>query len=164
MNLSGWGGCRCRVARTAGFIPPSTLAAPQSTLRVCSSTRFCVRTFVTIWRMRMDLRVCLSIPVPAIRAATALLSDAADAHAEGRRSEASELIRAADCDDIRAWTSTIMGRINGQIHGPGPLPSVAKIPAASLDPVRMPRREQKKELIERDGWNCRFWVASHLVV
>ncbi|MDF2231392.1 HNH endonuclease signature motif containing protein [Albimonas sp. CAU 1670] len=103
------------------------------------------------------LRSCFSPPIPQIAEAAELLSRAADAHLAGDAAEAERLIRAADMPPIAAWTRSIFGKVNPDLHAfrqtADAPPLVAK---ADRPRPRMPGVAIKKAIEARDGLRCRF--------
>lgn len=102
-------------------------------------------------------RRCLLEPIPEIFAASELLNNAADAHVLGNAKEAEDLIAQADMEAISIWTDTLWGSVKPGIHrfrevidAPPLLKGNEKIKA------RMPSTYEKREIITRDGRNCRF--------
>lgn len=100
------------------------------------------------------LRRCISEPIPAIHDAAKYLDAAVSAHLAGRLGLASDLIKAADIPEIRAWTKSIWANSNIHLRSPPSLASV--IPKDQREKVRMPTRAEKAQIHKRDGYNCRF--------
>lgn len=101
-------------------------------------------------------RHCLRTPVPEIAAAARLLDAAVTAHGLGEAKLADELIRLADMPAIIEWTESLWG-----VGGPTSRP-VTKVDTSTFLPkeqraaVRMPTMAEKRTLIARDGYHCRF--------
>lgn len=102
------------------------------------------------------LRTCLSDPIPEIFSVAKLLNDAVSAHLLGNKQEADSLIRLANSPIVREWTESLWG-IGGPASRPvavgNPLPFVTK---ENRITVRMPRGPEKRALVARDGYHCRF--------
>ncbi|BDA86775.1 hypothetical protein Sa4125_43170 [Aureimonas sp. SA4125] len=101
-------------------------------------------------------RNCLRIPVPEIAETARLLDAAVTAHNLGATKLADELIRLADMPAITEWTESLWG-----VGGPTSRP-VIKVDTSSFLPkerrtaLRMPTTAEKRALIARDGYHCRF--------
>src|SRR5688572_6261368 len=101
-------------------------------------------------------RTCLRAPIPEILEAARYLDDAVSAHLVGNYAFAAELIRKADIPSIREWTESLWGKFSEhhQVREvPGSPVSVAKAMRLNL---RMPNAAEKRALLERDGFHCRF--------
>ena len=104
-------------------------------------------------------RRCMREPKKEIFHAARLLDRAVDAHLRNDWKTASQLFREADMPEVRAWTESLWGakRENPdqwrykrwrEIQGIGePEPKVND---------RLPIKKHRLEIIERDGYNCRF--------
>jgi 5-methylcytosine-specific restriction endonuclease McrA len=107
-------------------------------------------------------RRCLREPIAEIFQAAELLERAVDAHLDGNRQLAAELIAKADQPAIRDWVSPLLGsttafpdRSKYVRYRPVPnAPPVLK--QSEKEPVRMPTELQKAELIRQQGRNCAF--------
>ena len=103
------------------------------------------------------MRRCLKEPVEEIFVAAAILSKAVEAHLSGDRQLASDLIRKADFPAIAAWTDSVWGKYDPEIHWKvepqQPLPFYEK---SERPTPRMPTTSIKKAVIDRDGYHCRF--------
>jgi hypothetical protein len=102
------------------------------------------------------LRTHLLDPIPELFEAARLLDDAVSAHLGGDRARADRLIRAADLPVIAEWTESLWGP-----GGPWsrPLPVADPPPYLTKDQrprQRMPRRAILHQLVDRDGFHCRF--------
>lgn len=98
----------------------------------------------------MTSRRCLREPIPEIFLAARLLEQAVDAHLRGNEHEASDLYRQADLPAIRDWTESIWGKKPETFPVANPRPVVA--PAGP----RMPHAEDRKRILTRDRFHCRF--------
>lgn len=98
------------------------------------------------------MRSCFREPTTALLDAALRLNEAVSAHLSGDKSRAASLFHLADNSEVRAWTESIMG-------GNSPYVLVAKVQRNSTvksGGMRMPTAEQKRQLHERDGFNCRY--------
>ena len=102
------------------------------------------------------LRSCLCDPVPEIYKSAEYLDAAVTAYLAKSTHEADRLIRLADIPAIAEWTESLWGA-GGPWSRPlqveHPLPYV---PIEKRVKARMPSADQKRTLIERDGFQCRF--------
>ena len=102
-------------------------------------------------------RACLSDPIPEIFDAARYLDAAVSAHLAGRRALAEELIRLADNPLIAQWTESLWGKGGPWTQPPLPVANPAPYLPKDQRPVpRMPTRQQKADLLARDGHHCRF--------
>lgn len=104
-----------------------------------------------------ELRTSLREPIPEIFAAAKLLRAGVDHHNAGNRDAASQCFSEADDDAVRQWTESIWGsgwssiiQLRVAVDAPPPLAKSDRIP------VRMPNAAERRRLIERDGYQCRF--------
>ena len=103
-----------------------------------------------------SLRLCLCEPIPEIFAAARCLNEAVSVHLAGEMDIADRLIRMADMPEIREWSESLWGPKSPHRHYrpvAGAPPSVAR---EKRIPVRMPTTAEKKAILERDGYHCRF--------
>ena len=99
-------------------------------------------------------RRCLIDPIPEISDAAIMLDAAVSAHLRGDALEAERLLRLADMPLIAEWTESMWGRSHMM-----PAAKASDAPFLPKDqrvPARMPTKEQKRMLHERDGYHCRF--------
>lgn len=102
-------------------------------------------------------RRCLLDPIPEIFEAAALLGEAAQCHVRGDVMGAAGLIREADKPQIAQWTEALWGRQNPAIHRFELTPNSPPFLAAADRPrPRMPSSATCREIIQRDGYHCRF--------
>src|ERR1700676_1705758 len=98
---------------------------------------------------------CLREPIPEIADAARYLDEAVSAHLIGRSNLAEELIRLADMSAIREWTESLWGSnspfvVYRTVSGAPPsLPREQRV-------KRMPTSTEKRYLLQRDGYHCRF--------
>lgn len=102
------------------------------------------------------LRECFRDAVPEIATAAELLNDAVTEHLAGRFARAEELIHSANTPAIREWTESIWGA-----NSPYVIVNKLDIDSSELAStervtVRMPNAKEKGQLIDRDGFHCRF--------
>jgi 5-methylcytosine-specific restriction endonuclease McrA len=114
----------------------------------------------------MQYRRFMFEPFPQIAEAAQLLDSAADAHLAGDFDYAARLILAADIPEIAIWTEALQG-MSVAAH-------VGNAPAMVADNKRFrprnPESALQRQIIERDGYHCRFCgipvirpkVRSHL--
>ena len=95
-------------------------------------------------------------PILELYEASRLLDEAVTAHLAGDRDRADRLIRAADFPVIAEWTESLWGP-GGPWSRPrmvaDPLPF---LPAEHRSRQRMPGKAVLRQLVERDGFHCRF--------
>ncbi len=101
-------------------------------------------------------------PIAEIFEASHLLDEAAEAHLKGSFSTAEARIQDANIPAIRAWTESLWGskvanldqwkyrRFRMIEDAPAYLPKLQRIP------IRMPSELERKNVLERYGWNCVF--------
>ena len=102
------------------------------------------------------MKRCLREPIHEIFDASRYLDAAASAHLTGNIKLAEELIREADMPEIREWTESLWGANSEYINHIEIPNSPPSLPKSERVPVRMPNREEKKIIHERDGYHCRF--------
>jgi len=104
----------------------------------------------------MTLRICLRDPVPEIAAASRHLDSAVTAHLAGQIQLATDLIRLADMPEIRAWTESLWGGDSTYAVSTTHSDTPRSLPKDQRIKVRMPSKDEKRALHERDGFHCRF--------
>ena len=103
------------------------------------------------------MRRCLREPISDIFRAAEMLDRAVDAHVAGDRAEAAKLIAETNMDSIRDWTDSLWGSTDPAIHRVREIRGAPPVLAeADRIPVRMPNAEERRRLIGRDGYHCRF--------
>ncbi|MFT3896099.1 MAG: HNH endonuclease [Thermomonas sp.] len=103
-----------------------------------------------------SFRACFRDPIPEIAVAARLLDEAIKAHIEGDGIEAEGLIRSADMPVIREWLESVWGAGSPHVRYravPDASPALTKDQRVK---VRMPSSEEKRFLLQRDGYHCRF--------
>lgn len=101
-------------------------------------------------------RQCLRVPVPEIFDAARYLDAAVAAHLAGKVALADELIRLADMPAITVWTESLWGK-GGPWSRRLPVENAPPyVPKAERTAKRMPGKAQLRELLQRDGFHCRF--------
>jgi len=104
-------------------------------------------------------RDCLREPVPELYDCAALLERAVEAHLFGDRDAAASLFREADIPAARDWIESLWGGAKDwpeQVHYKR-LRKVDHLPDRTpKQKDRMPGRTGKLQLVERDGFNCRY--------
>lgn len=95
-------------------------------------------------------------PIPEIGEAARYLDEAVTAHLAGQSALADELIRAADMPAIREWTESLQGKKSPYVKKrdvPDELPKQSNVERGK---TRMPGAAGMRELLQRDGYHCRF--------
>jgi len=101
-------------------------------------------------------RICFREPIPEILEAARLLDAAVTAHLLGNRPLAADLIRKADIPEVKEWGYSLWGANSPYIQYriiPDAEPTLSKIERQKL---RMPTIAEKHQLLQRDGFHCRF--------
>ena len=102
-------------------------------------------------------RPCFREPIKEIFYAAKLLNQAVDAHLAGSRHEAASLIAEADMPNVWHWTESIWGKEKLEIHRRRTVKGTPQpISKDDRDSNKEPNAGQKRELIARDGYRCRF--------
>jgi len=104
------------------------------------------------------MRDCLLEPIPEIFEAASLLHSGVHFHINKQVEEAKACFHAANMSVVRDWTEALWGKKHPKIHAKIDM-SNKGFPILQKEdriPVRMPSLMEKKALIERDGYNCRF--------
>ena len=102
-----------------------------------------------------QLKRCILEPISEIFEAARLLDEAVSAHLEGRSNDAERLIRKANMWEIHIWSERIWGKnqpMEWYGHDPNPPPT---LPKERQESKNIPR-SVRKEILERDGYICRF--------
>lgn len=102
------------------------------------------------------LKRCFREPISEVYKASEYLSQALKSHLAGDSDLAAELIIKANFPEIREWTESIWGAKSPYIKFrpiQNPLPKLKK---GDRIETRMPDKNQKAELIRRDGHVCVF--------
>ena len=106
--------------------------------------------------MDSSLRTCLLDPIPELYEAARLLDEAVTAHLAGDYARADRLIRAADLPVITEWSESLWGP-GGPFSRPLPVANpLPTLPREQRVQQRMPGIAVLRQLIERDGFHCRF--------
>ena len=92
-------------------------------------------------------------PIAEIACAASYLDESVSAHLAGRSDLADELIRRADLPEIREWTESLWGKESPYVNPRADLDTPSGIPK---DQRRMPTSVEKRDLLQRDGYHCRF--------
>jgi len=102
-------------------------------------------------------RRCLLEPISEIRDAQSILDAAAEAHILGDAVLADVLLRKANTRVLANWTDAIWGKHNRDILRVRCVPHAPlKLRREEYPRPRMPTAAVKKQVIERDGYHCRF--------
>ncbi len=104
-------------------------------------------------------RRCMREPIKEIFYAAELLERAVDAHLNQDPKAAEQLFQVADLPEIRAWTESLWGGKQEnpeqwRYHRWREIQGIGEPEPKAYD--RMPVKKQRLEIIERDGYNCRF--------
>ena len=95
-------------------------------------------------------------PIPEIAEAARYLDEAVTAHLAGRSDLADELIRRTNAKAIRDWTESLWGTSSPYVQFRDVAGVPPSIPKAQRLKVRMPTTAEKRALLLRDGYHCRF--------
>jgi len=101
-------------------------------------------------------RTCFRDPIPEIADAARYLDAAISAHLIGRRDVADELIRLADMPAIKEWTESIWGSKSPHVKCRVISGDPQQLPGQHRVKERMPTQAEKRTLLKRDGYHCRF--------
>lgn len=101
-------------------------------------------------------RICFLEPIPEIYEAAKYLDEAVSAHILGQHTRADELIRLADMNSIAHWGYSLWGKQSPYLHvrKVESSPSIQHAPERARS--RMPNAVEKRALLARDGYHCRF--------
>jgi len=101
-------------------------------------------------------RLCLRTPIPEIAVAAQLLDDAVSAHLLNHPEKAQELILMADMPEIRQWVESIWGKASPYLQWRLVTPAPVVLDKTQRVQLRMPSAAEKRLLLQRDGYHCRF--------
>jgi 5-methylcytosine-specific restriction endonuclease McrA len=105
------------------------------------------------------LRPCVRQPIADLFRCAWLLDRAVSAHLAGDREQAARLFGAADMNSVREWTESLWGSAKKwpeQKHYKR-LRAVDGLPEQNATlKDRMPTPAQRRTLVDRDGFNCRY--------
>ncbi|MEO6785121.1 MAG: HNH endonuclease [Chthoniobacteraceae bacterium] len=101
-------------------------------------------------------RPYLREPIPEIAEAARYLDEAVTAHLAGRFDLADELIRRTNTKAIRDWTESLWGTSSPYVQFRDVAGAPPSIPKEQRLKVRMPTTTEKRALLQRDGYHCRF--------
>lgn len=104
----------------------------------------------------MKLRNCLRDPIPEIYDAARYLDAAVSAHNSGNRKLATDLFLAANMSEVRNWTESLWGKNSPYVRVNNIEIALPSLPKEERVSVRMPNKEEKEVLHQRDGFHCRF--------
>jgi 5-methylcytosine-specific restriction endonuclease McrA len=107
--------------------------------------------------MVMPMRRCLLEPPPQVWRASEQLLEAVRLHNAGDRQGAAKFFRQADLSAIGDWFRRVVGSYDEGIHGPKP--DVLDPPKISMNERKRPRMvsaADKRAILGRDGFHCRF--------
>ena len=100
------------------------------------------------------LRRCLREPIPELADAARFLDAATSAHRLGNSALVESLITLANMPVIRQWTESIWGANSPYVVVRRAESETQSQPVRSM--ARMPSLVQRRELLARDGYHCRF--------
>jgi hypothetical protein len=103
-----------------------------------------------------EYRDCFREPIPEFDEAVRLLDAAAAAHVAGDVRLAASLIAEADMPEIRDWLESLWGKQSPYLQFREIPDAPPVIPKKDRLDLRMPNAAEKRALIERDGYHCRF--------
>ena len=103
-----------------------------------------------------SLQRCFREPIPEFDEAISLLDQAATAHLSGGHALAAKLIAAADIPILKDWTESLWGKNSPYVHYRECPEAPPVIPKKDRLHIRMPNASEKRALIARDGYHCRF--------
>jgi hypothetical protein len=101
-------------------------------------------------------RQYLREPVPEIYDAARYLDAATSAHLQGKSSIVEDLLRLADMPVIREWTESLWGKKSPYVLFRPMKDSPPDFTKELKIKERMPTTTEKKQLLLRDGYHCRF--------
>lgn len=105
----------------------------------------------------MPLKDCLLNPIDEIQTAAHLLQSAVAFHINSKTDLAASCIKEADMPAITDWTEALWGGFNPNIHHLREIPNTPPLlPKDQRIKMRMPSKDEKRLIIQRDGYNCRF--------
>ncbi len=105
----------------------------------------------------MPMRRCLLAPPPQVWRASEYLLEAAHLHNSGDKRGAAERFRAANLAVIGDWFAKVVGPYSESIHGPRPsILEPPKLPMHVRKRPRMVGSADKRAIVARDGFHCRF--------
>lgn len=104
----------------------------------------------------MDFRDCIKPPIPEIFTSSQLLLCAVNRHIEGQHDFAAGLFAAANLEVIRYWSTSFWDKRWRETVRPR-VPNLPEpLPFSERDPLRMPTRLMEAEILDRDGYVCRY--------
>ncbi|MGI3211831.1 HNH endonuclease [Roseovarius tibetensis] len=95
-------------------------------------------------------------PITAIDDVCRRLSEAVDAHLEGRGDGADASFRAADCQKVWAWVNPSWSRPDLNVRVKAPKGDTAPVAKSLRDPDRNIKAVIRGEVLARDGYRCRY--------
>ena len=98
----------------------------------------------------------IKAPIPEITEACWHLAAAVDAHVGGDAAAAASHFRAADCRAVWGWVNPAWSRPDLNVRIKTPVGDSAIIPKPLRDPDRGIVRAVKKQVLDRDGFRCRY--------
>lgn len=106
--------------------------------------------------MDLSFRTCLCDPIPELADAAHYLDEAVTAHLAGRSDIAEDLIRRTNSKEIREWTESLWGKKSPYVKYRFVSDAPPIFPKTERLNARMPTAAEKRDLLQRDGYHCRF--------
>lgn len=103
-----------------------------------------------------QLKKCFREPIPEIFIASQYLDEALNAHNSGDFKTAEHLILKADIPLIHEWAESILGRKSLYVKVIQENFTIPRLSKDKRGEQRMPNKQEKAMIIERDGHNCVF--------
>jgi 5-methylcytosine-specific restriction endonuclease McrA len=102
------------------------------------------------------MKTCFREPIPEISDAARFLDAAVSAHMSGRRRIAAELIQLTNTPVLREYIESLWGAKSPYVRVQQVPGSAPQVKDEAKEGLRMPGVEIRRQLIERDGYHCRF--------
>jgi len=85
-----------------------------------------------------------------------MLRQAANAHLLGLTKETEQLLRESNSAVVRQWLDSIWGKSSAYVHVRSVCDAPGNLPKTEREGARMPSSQDKRLLLKRDGFHCRF--------
>jgi 5-methylcytosine-specific restriction endonuclease McrA len=102
------------------------------------------------------MRFSIKDPIPEIYAAWEALSTASDAHLSGDFGAAADHLSRANCPVVWSWLNPAWVDVDKHVVELRPLGDTTALPKDERDHDRTIRAEVRREVIQRDGYRCRY--------
>lgn len=106
------------------------------------------------------MRKSIKEPIPEVHAAIRALVDAVDAHIAGDFNSAAAKFKEANCPITWEWLDDAWIRVNKNVVVLKPEGDSQLIPKSERDPDRLIKASIRREVLERDGYRCRYCGLS----